>query len=80
MSLAKTIVPVIQQKKLSLTVNIMCPPDKDAFGNNDPRFDSFSGDSCDIEINYTSVKGCPVFSFDALHIFLENIAFSGELL
>lgn len=59
-------------KKLSLTVNIMCPPDKDAFGNNDPRFDSFSGDSCDIEINYTSVKGCPVFSFDALHIFLEK--------
>jgi hypothetical protein len=60
-------------KSLSLTVKVMCPADKDSFGDK-LEFDGFEGDDCAIVMNYTSVKGCAVFSYDALHIFLEQYA------
>lgn len=51
----------------------MCPDDKDNFGDN-LVFDGFEGDDCNIVMNYTSKKGCAVFSYDALQIFLERYA------
>jgi len=38
-------------------------------------FDGFEGDDCDIVMKFSSNKGCAVFSYDTLHIFLEKYAF-----
>ena len=65
--------PSDNTKHLTLTVKVMCPADKDSFGD-DVKFDGFEGDECDIVMKYTSMKGCAVFSYDSLHIFLEKYA------